>query len=93
MSIPVQSGIYFLIREGVIVYVGKSGNVYRRVSDHTKTKEFDRISVIECSAESLDALERVYIKKFKPVLNIVGLCGYAAQDLMLDAMHAGVESV
>lgn len=73
MSVPDTSGVYFLIRDGAIVYVGQSNNVYSRVRSHKKDKTFDRIAVIECKEKELLHLEKLYIKKFKPILNVVGI--------------------
>lgn len=66
------SGVYFLIRDGKIVYVGKSMNVHSRIATHQRSKEFDRINFVECPEESLHRLEQMYIRKFNPELNIAG---------------------
>ena len=70
--LPETCGVYFLIHNEVIVYVGQSKNVYRRTDTHKKDKNFDRITVIECLESDLDKVENFYINKFKPILNIVG---------------------
>lgn len=62
-------GIYFLIKESRIVYIGQSNNVYRRLGDHKKEKEFTSFKFIQCDAEWLDWVEIYYIHKFKPDLN------------------------
>lgn len=74
-SAPVSnvSGVYFLIQNEIIVYVGQSTNVGRRIADHMSTKAFDRFAVIECEQEELSKLESHYIKEFRPILNIVGI--------------------
>lgn len=66
------SGVYFLIRAGKIVYVGKSVNVHARIAEHQKSKEFDQINFIECPEDHLCRLELMYIRKFNPELNIAG---------------------
>lgn len=66
------AGVYFLIRGGKIVYVGKSVNVHSRIATHQKSKEFDKINFIECPEWCLHRLEQMYIRKFNPELNIAG---------------------
>ena len=86
MSIPTTCGVYFLIRGSVIVYVGQSINVHQRVMRHRASKQFDRINVIECDEKDLNSLELLYIKKFKPILNILGVDCYSEQDMALEAV-------
>lgn len=72
------TGIYFLIANGEVVYVGQSINVHARVASHMAEKHFDRVAIVECSAPNLDELELLYIQKFKPSLNISGKPSAAA---------------
>jgi hypothetical protein len=60
-------GVYFLIDNGKIVYVGQSVNVYSRISQHSK--KFDSFSILPCQKNELDALESLYIHVLKPPLN------------------------
>lgn len=59
-SIPAPKplvGIYFLIRDKEIVYVGKSSNINARITEHSKTnsdKDFDSFSYILLPEEFLD---------------------------------------
>lgn len=64
------AGIYFLIKDREIVYVGQSMNVAARVSQHKKTRDFDSWSWIPCDTQDLLDLERAYIRKFRPELNM-----------------------
>lgn len=65
------SGIYFLIREQEVVYVGQSQDVLNRVSRHRRDgRKFDAFSYIECAAEDMDRLEVLYIKAFVPAENV-----------------------
>lgn len=73
MRVDACSGIYFLIQDRKIVYVGRSSMVWRRIAAHMIEKRFDSYYVLECQAADLGALERKYIAKFKPVLNIHGI--------------------
>lgn len=63
------TGVYFLIKNHKIVYVGQAMNVFRRVADHSITKEFDSFSYIRCKQEVLNVVESLYIHVFKPPLN------------------------
>lgn len=62
------SGVYFLVSDGKIVYVGQSVNVYSRLQNHAD-KKFDSFTIIQCKKEHLDMLESLYIHMFKPPMN------------------------
>lgn len=62
-------GIYFLINNHKIVYVGKTTFGFSRIVQHIKNKEFDSFNYFECFEEELDCLETYYITKFKPKYN------------------------
>lgn len=83
---PETSGIYFLIQNGSVVYVGQSNNVHRRISEHLTSKCFDRVNVIECPASELDRVEALYIRRLKPILNAVGKSGVDEFDLQSELM-------
>lgn len=70
-------GIYFLINEDRVVYVGQSVNCFHRINLHylnkdgiegARNKQFTHYYIIEYSGD-LDELERVYIKMIKPEYN------------------------
>ena len=64
------SGIYFLIRNGEIIYIGQSTCVFRRVYDHLWAKKiFDSFSYIQCEEKMLDKLESLYIHFYQPPEN------------------------
>lgn len=63
------TGIYFLFKEGVCVYVGKSANVYTRIETHFRQKGFDEWAWVWVPVEELDEAERHFIKTLKPALN------------------------
>jgi hypothetical protein len=72
-ALPVtpRSGIYFLIQDGEIVYVGKSIHIPLRLRDHKRNgKIYSHVFFVECQKEDLDELERHYIQTFLPRLNI-----------------------
>lgn len=66
-----RSGIYFLLHEGVVVYVGKAVDMRRRVGQHISegTKIFDAVSYVPSPIGRLDELERRYIEKLVPKHN------------------------
>lgn len=70
-SLPWQqaSGVYFLIANNEVVYVGQSVNVYSRISEHVSGKCFDRYAYVPCAVELLDKLESLYIHCLRPRLN------------------------
>lgn len=67
------SGVYFLIADGEIVYVGKSTNVESRLVNHSFTKagQFDSYFVIEAPEKFLRDLECRYITALRPKLNCI----------------------
>jgi len=69
-----HSGVYFLISRGIVVYVGQSGSVMRRLGEHISdlTKSFDSIATIPCDELNRLWLESQYIEKYKPLYNGMG---------------------
>lgn len=65
-------GVYFLIKDKVIVYIGQSINIASRITQH-RDKEFDSVSYVACEKSELDILESLYILAYKPPLN--GIAG------------------
>lgn len=63
------SGIYFLIKHGVIVYIGQSADVLGRICSHKKRKFFTRWHWIPCPLRSLNKTESAYIRYLRPTLN------------------------
>ena len=63
------TGIYFLIKEKKIVYIGQSTNIFTRITTHAKYKKFDSYSYIPCDQSILDKLESLYIHVYQPELN------------------------
>lgn len=76
-SIPRRvCGVYFLIRNDEVVYVGQSRNILARVIQHAEgedsflpDKVFDSYWFIECAEPDLDGLERKWIEFFDPIDN------------------------
>ena len=64
-----KTGVYFLIHENKIVYVGKTIKGLTRAYSHLDDKIFDRMYFIPCSIEDLDEKESDYIIKYSPIYN------------------------
>jgi hypothetical protein len=66
-----MSGVYFLVKDGIVVYVGQSTNVEKRLINHKHSeKQFDSFRVISCAENLLLYYERRWIKRFKPIYNM-----------------------
>jgi len=69
-----RSGVYFLYRDGVVVYVGQAVDVRRRIGVHIGegVKVFDSVSFVPCAQSGLLALEKQYIERLQPEYNKAG---------------------
>lgn len=65
------SGVYFLIFDGEVVYVGQSLDCHTRLATHFRedAKTFDSSYIVRSTPHDLNDLEALYIKKFKPKFN------------------------
>lgn len=64
-------GIYFLIREGEVTYIGQTKDVFLRLSKHRRDgRRFDAYNFLHCPESELDRLERMYIEAFMPKENM-----------------------
>lgn len=63
-----QSGIYFLIRDGIIIYIGKTKFLPVRLAGHS-VRDYDTYRLIPCAVDKLAVYEERWIKRFKPVKN------------------------
>lgn len=70
--VSMSSGVYFLIKDGIVVYVGQSIDVFARLATHRRDKKFDRVTIIWCPPEILLKLEAKYIARLRPELNRSG---------------------
>jgi len=68
-------GIYFLLSEGKVMYVGQSTNLHTRLQQHQSRRKFDALSFIECDRHLLDELESRYIHALHPPWNGRGAKG------------------
>lgn len=63
-------GVYFLLDNNKIVYIGKSTNIISRVSEHAKKgRSFSHYYAIPCSPDSVNDLEKEMIRRFMPEQN------------------------
>jgi len=72
-----KSGIYKLIKDGEVVYIGMSVNIMDRLTTHVYNKVIDFNSIyfytIEgINKEGLRGIESRMIERFKPIYNIQG---------------------
>jgi len=67
---PDYCGIYFLLKGGLVVYVGQSVAVHVRVHQHVASgKDFDAYAVLPWPAAGLNDKEAEMILKYDPPLN------------------------
>lgn len=64
----VKNGIYLLINNNEVVYVGKTKSGLKRIMQHND-KTFNKYSFIETLPEELDYYEDFYIIKYQPKYN------------------------
>lgn len=62
-------GIYFLITDDVIRYVGQAKQVFARLRQHFYNKPFEKVFTFEAPSILLDTIEAAYIHKLKPEWN------------------------
>mgnify|MGYP001571625471 CR=1 FL=1 len=62
-------GVYFLWKGSDLIYVGKSVNLVCRLLNHSRQRDFDSYSVVECQEGELADLETAYILLLKPPQN------------------------
>jgi hypothetical protein len=70
----IESAVYILILEGVVVYVGESKNPYSRLGTHVKDtkKRFDTIRILPCAEHRRKYWEAVLIDRYQPLFNSKG---------------------
>tara|TARA_R100000455_G_C6261226_1_gene116583 strand:- start:445 stop:1134 length:690 start_codon:yes stop_codon:yes gene_type:complete len=70
----IESAVYILILEGVVVYVGESKNPYSRLGAHVKDtkKRFDTIRILPCAEHRRKYWEAVLIDRYQPLFNSKG---------------------
>lgn len=77
-------GVYFLIKDNEIVYIGRSINVLARIMAHPKDW-YDKASFIECS--NIVMLEALYIHMYQPIHNArVGNDNHMATNVSINTL-------
>jgi hypothetical protein len=66
----VFTGIYFLVRQNKVVYVGQGVNCGSRSLSHAD-KEFDHVFVMPCPRAELNRVEAAFISLLKPEYNAI----------------------
>ncbi len=61
--------VYFLCKDGKVVYIGQSVNPSMRVAQHSDSKDFDAVYAIHVPRDSLNRVEGALIRHLKPPLN------------------------
>ena len=72
-SIPQIAGIYFLVKNNILLYVGQSKNIRKRLSGHKTLFEIykPKIYYYEMNTDLLrTTLEKKFINELKPLMNI-----------------------
>lgn len=64
------TGVYFLLKDNHIVYVGKTTNGMHRILTH-KDKDFDSYAFFKVRQDNLDLVESLNIIHYKPTYNKV----------------------
>jgi hypothetical protein len=68
-----RQGVYFLVKNDEIDYVGQTVNLYSRLGTHEKLKRYHRVAFLPIPEKSsLNDVENYYIRTFQPRLNIKG---------------------
>lgn len=66
----IKIGIYFLLYDNIVVYVGKSLNIFSRLRQHLKSdKIFNSAYYLVSEKEELEKREKEYIIMFIPIYN------------------------
>lgn len=86
ISVQPKVGVYFLFDKGVLVYIGQSTDIHRRIQDHKQNKIFDSYGFVECDVRELDKKEKSLIKLYNPKYNIT----HNNQQLLPDILQTPV---
>lgn len=66
----VEYNVYLLYKNDEIVYVGQTTQLFIRINNHSKTKDFDQFSYISCkSYEEMMDIETALILELQPKYN------------------------
>lgn len=64
-------GVYFLLMDEDVVYVGGSNTLLSRLATHIRKRamKFNRIAFVKCDRRDVWTTEKAYIKAFDPIYN------------------------
>lgn len=62
--------VYFLVRDNKVVYIGQAENIFPRLHEHQKNKQFDRVFYIRVPLNKLTKIESSLIGSLQPEYNI-----------------------
>ena len=79
-----EHGIYLLWQGDVVVYVGRTTNLFSRTTNHQADKEFDRIQFVKMPRDRQDIYEIELIKTLHPKYNVYGIDVVPQPDADLD---------
>ena len=84
-EIDMNSNIYFLSFNNEIVYIGKSVNLFSRISGHLveDVKMFDKVYYIKVQNSYLNKIELACIRYFQPKLNRTSVVDPTEDDLKI----------
>lgn len=61
--------VYFLVHQGVVVYVGQAENVHHRLIEHTRKKVFDSVYYMRVPLAKMNKIETALIAALSPIYN------------------------
>ena len=64
------SGVYFLLKDKELVYIGSSSNIHKRLAEHSTEKDYDSYYILPTPINKRYGIETEYIKLFNPPLNV-----------------------
>ena len=74
-----MNALYFLMKGKTVVYIGQTSNLFQRIKDHLKTKDFDSVKYTHFpnirkyyNITKRMRLERKYIQKYRAKYNVSG---------------------
>lgn len=68
-SIEKRPCVYFLVKDGDVVYVGRTASLVKRMKQHLHTKEFDSVFYVCVAEGDLETVEVEMITHLMPNLN------------------------
>jgi hypothetical protein len=73
--------VYFLVRKGMVVYVGMSDLLFSRILVHRRDKVFDRVLFLSVQPEAMSTVEAAFIRVFKPEYNAPSTHNFLTDDI------------